>query len=98
MFKFLAFLNGDLYILESAYSSSLGELQEEPHAVSIDHSLEIIGKYASLTLGIESYRIVDNSGVFLSAQFILVLVSTIALSLRVICASKQPSSCCDSCT
>ena len=46
LFKFLAFLNGDLYILESAYSSSLGELQEEPHAVPLDHSLEIIGKYA----------------------------------------------------
>lgn len=55
----------------------------------------MLGKL-TITLGLNSYRIIDNSCVFLSAQILLLLLALLFYSLRSRCSTPH-GSCCNTC-
>ena len=89
LFKILAFLNGDVLILQQAYALSVGRLLRFPRESSP------YNERFSL-LGYESVKLLDNSGVFILTWLLLLLFLLLALCLRRLFRRSGP--CCRHCT
>ena len=89
LFKILAFLNGDVLILQQAYALSVGRLLRFPPESSP------YNERFSL-LGYESVKLLDNSGVFILTWLILMLFLLLALFIHLLFRRGRP--CCRHCS